>query len=169
MGLITGNLRTRPQGRVFACHGFTMVELIVVIIVLGIIALVAGSRFFSTSKFTEMGFADTAANSFRYAHKIALSSGCDTRAWITATSVSLFQRANNCNSGAFTTPLQRPGGTVWAENVPSGVSVSSLDIYFDANGSPHAHPSGSKLTAATGFTVGTRTVTVEAETGFVHQ
>ena len=163
------NIKTRPYGRVFSYRGFTMVELIVVIMVLGIIAVISGSRFFTTSQFSEMGFADTTANSLRYAHKIAQSSGCDTRVQVTGVMVSLFQRANNCNSGAFTRPVIRPGGTAWSESVPSGVSVSNLDIYFDASGSPHAHPSGTKLSATSIVNVGSRVVTIEAETGFVHQ
>jgi MSHA pilin protein MshC len=163
------NIETRPRGRVFACKGFTMVELIVVILILGIIAVVGGSRFFSTDRFTEMGFADTVANSLRYAHKLALATGCDTRAQVDSAGVSLYQRATNCSSGAFTRAVTRPGGSTWTESSPSGVTVGTLDIYFDAKGSPYSHASLAKLTAASTVNIGTRTVTVEAETGYVHQ
>jgi MSHA pilin protein MshC len=131
--------------------------------------VVTGSKFFGTSKFSEMGFADTAANGLRYAHKLALASHCDTRVQITSGSLLLFQRAASCNSGAFTRPVNRPGGPAWNESVPSGVTVSALDIYFDSSGSPHAHASGAKLTSPSTLTIGSRTVTVEAETGYVHQ
>jgi len=163
-------IKTRPPGRVFACKGFTTVELIVVILILGIIAVVGGSRFFSTDRFSQMGFADTVANSVSYAHKLALASGCDTRAQVTAGGVQLFQRATDCNSGAFTRAVTRPGGTVWTEIAPAGVVVSSpLDIYFDAYGSPFYHASSTRLTTAETMTIGVWTITVEAETGYVHR
>jgi len=162
--------KTRPGGRVFACKGFTTVELIVVILILGIIAVVGGSRFFSTDRFSQMGFADTVANSLRYAHKLAMATGCDTRAQVTATSVALFQRASNCTSGAFTREVTRPGGSSWSETAPSGVTVTSpLDIYFNAYGSPFYHASNAKLTSAETMSVGVWTIKVEAETGYVHR
>lgn len=159
----------RPSGRVFACKGFTTVELIVVILILGIIAVVGGSRFFSTDRFVEMGFADTVANSLRYAHKIAMASGCETRAVVDSSGVSLFQRATNCTSGAFTRAVSRPGGVAWTEAAPSGIAVGSLDIYFDAKGSPYSHATASKLTSTASVSIGIRSVTVENETGYVHQ
>jgi len=163
------DLKARPSGRAFSFRGFTTVELIVVILILGIIAVVGGSRFFSTDRFSEMGFADTVANSLRYAHKIAMASGCETRAVVDSTGVSLFQRATNCTSGAFTRAVMRPGGAAWTETAPNGVSVSSLDIYFDATGSPYSHATSSKLTATASVSIGLRSVTVENETGYIHQ
>jgi len=163
-------LKTRPSGRVFACKGFTTVELIVVILILGIIAVVGGSRFFYTDRFSEMGFADTVANSLRYAHKLAMVSGCDTRAQVTANSVALFQKENGCDSGDLEGPVMRPGGTAWTETAPAGVTVTSpVDIYFDAYGSPFYHASDAKLTSPATMSVGVWTITVEAETGYVHR
>ncbi|NNJ92711.1 MAG: prepilin-type N-terminal cleavage/methylation domain-containing protein [Gammaproteobacteria bacterium] len=162
-------IKTRPEGRVFAFKGFTTIELIVVILILGIISVVGGSRFFSTDRFTEMGYADTVANSLRYAHKISMASGCETRALVDSSGVSLFQRATNCTSGTFTRAVSRPGGTAWTEAAPSGVSVGSLDIFFDAKGSPYSHATSSKLTTAVSVNIGVRSVTVESETGYVHQ
>lgn len=161
--------RTRPSGRVFACAGFTLVELIVAITILGVIAVVAGSRFFSTSQFSAMGFADVAANGARYAQKLALSSGCDTRVQVTASALHLWQRADSCTSGAFTRPVTRPGGDIWQESIPGGVSVTALDIYFDSRGRPYAHASAAALTAPVTVSVGSRTVTIEPETGYVQQ
>ncbi len=146
-----------------------MVELIVTIIILGIIATVAGSKFFSTNQFVEMGFADTAANATRYAHKLALSSGCETRVQLTVSNVSLFQRSTNCTTGSFTNAVTRVGGTTWTEAVPPGVVVSPMDIYFDNKGRPFDHATAVALSAPKTVTIGSRSFTVEAETGYVHQ
>ena len=159
---------TRPYGRVLYYSGFTLVELIVTIAILGVIATIAGSKFFSSSSFNEMGFSDTAANSFKYAHKLAIATGCETRAQITATSIALYQRASSCTSGSFTRQVTKPGGGDFLEPVPPGVAVSTLDIYFDSTGRPYSHASGSVLMSAVSFNVGSRSVTIEAETGYVH-
>lgn len=161
--------KTRPQGRVFSCGGFTTVELIVTIVILGIIAAVAGPKFFSTNKFTEMGFADVAASATRYAHKLALASGCATRVQLTTTQISLFQRATDCTTGNFTSAVTRIGGTSWVEDVPAGVVVSPMDIYFDNTGRPFDHASAVALTLPLTVTIGSRSFDVEAETGYVHQ
>ena len=165
--------KTRPPGRVFSsahiATGFTIIELIVTIVILAIIAVVAGSKFFGTSKFQEMGFADAVANGLRYAHKMAIATGCDTRAQITASNITLFQRATNCTTGNFTRNVSKPGGNIWIETVPGGLSVSSLDIYFDNKGKPFFTSSAAEVSGVQSVTVGSRTISVEPETGFVRQ
>jgi len=165
---ICGN-KTRPHGRVFSFGGFTTVELIVTIVILGIIAAVTGPKFFSTNKFTEMGFADVAANATRYAHKLALASGCATRVQLTTTEIALFQRETDCTTGNFTAAVARVGGSDWVEDVPAGVVISPMDIYFDNKGRPFDHATAIALTSPLTVSIGTRSFNVEAETGYVHQ
>ena len=161
--------KTRPQGRVFSCGGFTTVELIVTIVILGVLAAVAGPKFFSAGKFEELGFADVAANATRYAHKLALASGCATRVRLTASEIVLFQRETDCTTGNFTSAVARVGGTDWVEAVPAGVVVSPMDIYFDNKGRPFDHATAIALTSPLTVSIGTRSFNVEAETGYVHQ
>ena len=186
-----GYIKTRPQGRVFASAGFTMVELIVTIIILGILAAVAGPKFFSTGKFEEMGFADVTANALRYGNKVALATGCDTRVVKTVidskTVIAAYQRdasGTTCTdtTAAFTQKV-KPVGYVGDDNthlkkeIPNGISLTDFDLYFDSKGKPFnylSHP-GTALASAYTITIqasgsGTsRSVTIEPETGYVRQ
>ena len=164
--------KTRPQGRVFAVYpsqaGYTVVELVVVMLLIGILAATGMPRFFEASRFEEMGFADGSAAAARFARTLALTSGCDTAFTVGPGGYGLFQRANTCTAGSFTRAVNRPGGQAWAQPAPVGVAVSGLSIFFDAQGRPLDLTSGVVLSATSSFTVGGRTVSVEPESGYVY-
>lgn len=163
---------TRPPGRVFSvpreAHGYTVVELVVVMVLLGILAANAMPRFFTASRFAEMGFADATTGALRYARRLASASGCDTRVVVDASGYRLLQRATACDIGALTRPVPRPGGSSWSESAPSGVAVGNLDVYFDGAGRPHDQATTVLLTVPRMLSIGSRTLTLEPTTGFVH-
>ena len=163
---------TRPPGRVFAVShrhsGYTMVELVVVMVLVSILAATGMPRFFEASRFEEMGFADASAAAARFAQTLAQTSGCDTAFTVGPGGYGLFQRANTCTSGSFTRAVSRPGGQAWAQLAPAGVAVSALSIFFDAQGRPVDVASGVALNSTSSFTIGGRTVSVEPESGYVY-
>jgi MSHA pilin protein MshC len=167
----TGNRAFPAQAE----SGYTVVELIVVMVVVGIVAASFLPRFFRASKFEEMGFADAATGAIRYAQRLAVFTGCATRVEVSAGGYALWQRATDCQTGAFTRAVQRPGGQQWAQAAPNGIAVGNLDIYFDGLGRPYDHASGTPLSTPAGvsFNIGAsvddgfRTIGIAGETGFV--
>ncbi|MCI0919045.1 type II secretion system protein [Pseudomonas stutzeri] len=141
-------------------RGFTLVELVMTLVIIGILAAVVGPRFFDRKVFDERLFFEEAVSAVRYAQKLALASGCLIQVSLGAGGYQL-RRAANCTSGAYSAEVQGPDGQVpFANTVPSGVAVSATQfpVVFDSLG----RPSG-----AANATIGAFTFSVTAETGLV--
>jgi MSHA pilin protein MshC len=151
--------------RTASFQGFTIVELISTILIIGLIAAVSGPRFFNINTFRESGFYDETVSAVRYAQKYAVASRCTVRVQTIATGFTLYRPASvaNCNTpGSYTTPLMDPSGnaTTFTRTAPSGVTLSAADFTFTASGTASISPS-------VVVTVGSRQFTVIGETGFV--
>lgn len=146
-------------------RGFTLVEMIVTLIIVALIAAVAGPTFFSLNAFQESGFYDETVSALRYAQKYAVASGCTVRVQTTATGFTLYRPAavGNCNTpGSYTTPLADPSGNAatFTRTAPGGITLTAADFTFSASGTASVTPS-------LAITVGNRQLTVIGETGFV--
>lgn len=60
-------------------RGFTLIELIVVMIVVGILSTIAVVRFSGRAPIDEFGYAQEVATALRYAQKLAISTRCPVR------------------------------------------------------------------------------------------
>lgn len=140
-----------PQG------GFTVIELISCIVVMGVLAAVTAPRFANMQVFAERGYADDIASSLRYGRRIAIASDCRVRITINAAGYSTWQQAA-CGAGAWVTPVLRPDGTPLNGNPPDNVNVApATTIEF--------LPSGVAATGSVTITVGARTVSIDGPTG----
>ncbi len=82
------NRRTRLQGRA-AAHGFTLIELIMVIVILGVLAVFAAPRILNTGGFTARGFHDETLSLLRFAQKTAIAQRRTVCVTLNATGVTL--------------------------------------------------------------------------------
>jgi MSHA pilin protein MshC len=146
-------------------RGYSMIELIVVIVILGVVAAIAGPRFFGTQTFSERGYADEIASAIRYSQKIAVGSGCNVRLSITLAGYSAMQQAasgNGCDasSASWTTPVLRSDGAPLSGSPPSDANVSGAATFVFNN-------RGAVISGATNLTVGPYTLALDAGSGFV--
>lgn len=144
-------------------HGFTLVELVAIIVIAGILLAVAGPRFFRADTFSSRGYHDAAAAFLRYAQKLAVARHGDVSVVVDAGGLTLCAVAASPCPAADQIP--GPDGVApYQAMVPSGVTLagSAASVSFDAQGRP-----GAGLTLSVGGDVA-RTLTVEAETGYVH-
>jgi len=116
--------------------GFSIIELVVVVLLLGILSVFALGRLFDQNEFAAKGFFDDTVTAVRFAQKLAVSSGCDVQVSITASSYQLFQ-GTTCTSGVFTRAVANPAnrGNLYLNNdMPSGFSLTPATITFNARG-----------------------------------
>ncbi len=144
--------------------GFTLIELIMVIVVLGALSLFVAPSFSSKSSFDTLSFHQELKTAIRFAHKLSIASGCEVQVALTANSYSLFYPNTTCNppdafgANAVNHPVQ---SGAYTGNSPSGISISNFgNFFFTASGAPS---SSGTIT----INPGGRQIVVNALTGFV--
>jgi MSHA pilin protein MshC len=143
------------------CGGFTMVELILVIVIAGILATVAVPRLVGRNGFDTRGFTDQLAATVRFAQKLAIAQRTHVYVQLTASTATL------CYDAGCANPAPGPGGEQpYTVTAPNGVTIGGVGtLDFDAGGRPL------NLAAQRDIQVngaGAYHVYVEQETGFVH-
>jgi MSHA pilin protein MshC len=147
-----------------AANGFTLIELVTTLVIVGILSVVALPRFFDDQAFGERGYVDEVASALRYARKIAVATECEVSVTLTANSYSASQRdtLNNCNTAGapWATPVRRADGSNVTGNAPANVALGPVaTVVFRGDGRPAGIPPA--------FSAGVFTINVDPNTGRV--
>lgn len=155
--------------------GFTVVELVAVMVIVGIIAAISAPRFVGVDAFDARGSFGTLTAALRYAQKTAIAQRTTVCVDVNTTTrvVALSYRANSsalCSSVSTGAVMDPATQTAYSKTLSSNVTLSAATnpLGFDGLGRP-------KPNANTTFTIqnavvpseSTRTITVEADTGYV--
>lgn len=155
MGQRTGRIGQR---------GFTTVELVVTMIIIGIMAVVVLPRMDSLRGFDEIGFRDQVRATLEYARKSAVAQRRNVRVVIAGGVVTVSidnDIPEGAGSGSYGRALMLPGSNGNQLVAPAGVVLTpDTTLTFDALGRPSA--------ATTLAVSGAGGIVVEAETGYVH-
>lgn len=151
-------------------HGFTLVELVVTLVIIGALATVGAPLFFSAQSFEQSGFFNETVSAVRYAQKLAIASGCTVRVNVSGTGYSLLRAANQatCNTAPFATAITDPSdpGRTFSRSAPSGTTVTAADFTYDPLGRAVSVATPSQTITVSGPS-GSRQFRIWAETGLV--
>jgi len=153
--------------------GFTLIELITVIAILGVLAVVVGPRFASTGVFEARTFYDDVLQAIRYAQAKASGTGCLTQIDFTASGFRV-QVDSDCNSANglsladITSPDGFDAGYTELSTLPAGVTYSATvdPLVFDPEGRAR-NSSLAVLSSTAQVTVGSEAIRIDGATGYV--
>lgn len=170
-----GYVSCRARMNALRRAGFTIVELVVIIMIVGILAVVVGPRFFEIDVFRARGFYDETLAVLHYAQKTAVA---QRRAvWVNIDAAT--EQVAVCYSNTFpcSTPADQVpdpyGSKPYTITAASGVDLTTTTtFFFDALGRPYntadtvPNSTFSALTISITGGGDTQAITVERETGY---
>jgi MSHA pilin protein MshC len=152
--------------------GFTMVELVMVIVILGVLAVVALPKLTGTSLFAASAFRSEVVSALRYAQKSAVSHRRLVCATLSVSAVTLAIAADNPATSCGTT-LASPDSSAY-QSKDSSVAASgtplTTGLFFQPSGVVTTTGAGTTLVAGTAGEVGITEqakIKIEGATGYV--
>ena len=142
--------------------GFTLIELVVVVLIVGVLAISAVPSLLSKNIFDSRGFSDQVGAGLRYAQKAAISQRRSVCVTFTANSMTL-KVATSASSASCTGNLAGPTGSSPYQVSNASVTFSATPTNFQFNALGQASIAQTiSITGAAGA------ITIERDTGYVH-
>ncbi len=143
--------------------GFTLIELIMVMVIVGVLAVFAAPRIFNTGDFTARGFHDETLSLLRYAQKTAVVQRRSVCVQVNDPGITLTMDTKATPDGVCNGPVNMPntprGGSGLSASATSGPVIS-----FKFNSLGVTDQSGAITLSIANSTA----ITVEGDTGYVH-
>lgn len=160
----------RVGGRTGGGRGFTLPELVMILVIIGVLAVVALPRFDLLRGYDEIGYRDRVRATLEYARKSAVAQRRSVQVTLAGNGLTVeVQRQTPEGEGtASWAALPLPGSSTNQITAPGTVTLAGPPtLAFDPLGRATATPTA----ASYSYTVtgdAAATITVEAETGYVH-
>ena len=149
-------------------RGFTLVEMITIMVILGVLAAFAAPRFFVRNTFDSRGFYDQTISTLRYAQKTAIAQRRLVCVTFSVNSITLMIDSDTppnaaCNAAPAGNLTSPEGNTPYIVTAQAGVTFTPVptNFNFDALG----RPTGAQNITVNGYGA---PIVLEAETGYVH-
>jgi MSHA pilin protein MshC len=144
-------------------RGFTLAELVMVLVILGVLGALVAPRMLATRNFASRGFYDEAQSVVRFAQKTAIAWRRPIVVCVSATEISAISN-NDCTAPAFV--VHPATGGDLRSLAPEGVTLAPIGSFqFDGLGRPSA-----AVTIVLTSTIAddpARQILVASETGYV--
>ena len=161
-----------------ATAGFTLIELIAVLLLTGILAIAVLPRMADRSAFDSRGFTDTTRATLQHARRVAIAQRrtvCVTFPSSSSLTLGIASAAEtlDCSTpGTMNGPKATPASATLTAKAGSGVAYSATPtaLNFNGLGQPTTSAGVALTSARTIQVVGVgNAITVEAATGYVHE